>query len=104
MPPGKKTLFLIYLLVQRLGDRQAVVLRSLGCEDYYALFRDTVTFHPVNKSEPPDQCPSVWALCDSNADATSPPSVFKGQTGHVRITDHAAQDRALQGVEQTSRR
>jgi hypothetical protein len=84
MLPGK-TLFLIYLLVQRLGNRQAVALQFLGREDYYALFRDTVTFHPVNKAEPLDKCPSVWALCDSNADATSPPSVFKGRTGHVRI-------------------
>ena len=84
MPPGK-TLFLVYLLVQRLGERQAVALHFLDGEEYYALFRGDATFHSLHNGTPLDQCHSdIWALCDSNAYVTSPPGVFQGRSD-VRI-------------------
>jgi hypothetical protein len=54
-------------------------VQFLDGEEYYALFRDGVTFHSVHNAAPLCQCPTVWALCDSNADVTSPPGVFKGK-------------------------
>ena len=79
MPPGK-TLFLIYLLVQRLGERRAAALPFLDGEGYYALFRGAVTFHSVHDAAPLHECPSdVWSLCDSNAYVIHPPGVFQGK-------------------------
>ena len=79
MPPGK-TLFIIYLLVQRLGERQAVALQFPDGEEYYALFTGgSVTFQSARHAAPLYQGTSIWALCDSNAYTIIPHVVFQGK-------------------------
>jgi len=79
-----KTLFIVYLLVLRLGQRKPVAVQSLDGEPFYAFFKDTVSFHGFNDATPLKEGPSIWALCDSNKDVESPAGLFKGRQG-VRI-------------------
>jgi hypothetical protein len=85
MPLPGKTLFLIYSLVRRLGEKQAVALQFLDGTYFYALFKDTVTVHSLDDALPLYECPTLWALCDSNDDVESPDSIFKRQRGRFRI-------------------
>jgi hypothetical protein len=101
--PGK-TLFLIYSLVRRLGEKQAVALQFLDGTYFYALFKDTVTVHSLDDALPLYECPTLWALCDSNDDVESPDSIFKRQRGSFpNHPDNATQGLMLQRMEQTSR-
>jgi len=79
-----KTIFLMYLIVLRLGKRKPVAVQSLDGDFFYAFFTDTVGFWALNDSTPLKDCPSVWALCDSNKAVESPAGFFKGRQG-VRI-------------------
>lgn len=91
MLPGK-TIFLIYILVIRLGQKQPVALQFLDGRQRFALFQDTLTFHEFDDIELLDECPSgfVWALCDSNDDTRAPSGVFKGRPESIRIIQTAS--------------
>ncbi|KAI9572491.1 hypothetical protein HD554DRAFT_2168146 [Boletus coccyginus] len=80
-----KTLFLVYFLVIRLGQRQAVALQFLNGRDFYALFKNDVEFHQLDDPEPLFESPSVWALCDSNQSVTTPSEIFLNKRGHIRV-------------------
>jgi len=79
-----KTLFLVYILVLRLGQRKPVAVQFLDGNSFYALFNDTVSFHRFDDPALLKEGPSVWALCDSNQYITIPGSIFAGCQG-VRI-------------------
>ena len=70
------TLFLVYLLLQLLGQKQVVAVQYEA--RLYALFhnRDQVTFHSVGDSAPLDDCGTTWALADSNSNVRDPHPIF----------------------------
>jgi hypothetical protein len=78
--PGK-SLFLVYILVARLGDKQTVAVQLTSGAPYYALFvGDEVTFPAIDDMGPLYEHQPVWGLSDSNAHVTRPPPSF---TGHA---------------------
>ncbi|KAI9568825.1 hypothetical protein HD554DRAFT_2171964 [Boletus coccyginus] len=79
-----KTLFLVYVLVVRLGQKQSVALQFIDGFSFYALFKDNVEFHPLNHLAPLFRCPFVWALCDSNDSVKSPSPIFLGKV-NIRV-------------------
>ncbi|KAI9462208.1 hypothetical protein HD554DRAFT_2289333 [Boletus coccyginus] len=79
-----KTLFLVYLLVRRLGQQKPVAVQFLNGKGFYALFKDTVSFHLLTDGSPLRENPSVWALCDSNQYVTIPDGLFLSHVG-VRV-------------------
>ena len=83
--PSGKTYFLIYALLQFLGQKQPVAIQPLDGSPYYILFKDGVTFHPIEDGDPLDECVFVWALSDSNADIGQPPAVFRGDCRRMRV-------------------
>ena len=73
--PGK-TLFIIYVLVVRLGQKLAVTIQF---PSYYVLFsEEPVSFHSLEDAGPlaklKDQ--ALWALMDSNAHTLIPSHIF----------------------------
>ncbi|KAI9569775.1 hypothetical protein HD554DRAFT_2170772 [Boletus coccyginus] len=87
-----KTLFLIYLLVWALGQKQAVALELPAALGYYALFTEKgVHVHSVMNSRPLlSHLPPVWALCDFNHGTKTPSSIFTGTLGHTRVVQTTA--------------
>ncbi|KAI9568810.1 hypothetical protein HD554DRAFT_2021674 [Boletus coccyginus] len=85
-PPGiRMTLFLVYFLVMRLGQKQPVALQFLDCSHFYALFKDNAKFHQLNHLTPLLRCPFVWALCDSNESVKSPSPIFLNKRDHIQV-------------------
>ncbi|KAI9572496.1 hypothetical protein HD554DRAFT_1546856 [Boletus coccyginus] len=80
-----KTLFLVYFLVMRLGQKQPVALQFLNGRDFYALFKDNVEFHQLDDQDPLFEYPFLWALCDSNKSVTTPSEIFLNKRNHVRV-------------------
>ena len=78
--PGK-TLFIIYVLVVRLGQRRAVALQL---SDYYALFEESVSFHTLSDEKPLANIHSLWAFTDSNAHTLVPGEIFLGEPDRIR--------------------
>jgi len=79
-----KTLFLVYFLVMRLGQKQPVALQFIDGSYFYAIFKDNVEFHPLDEPAPLLRCPFVWALCDSNQSVERPSPIFLGKQ-NIRV-------------------
>lgn len=68
----------------RLGQRQAVVVEFFDGRELYALFTDTITVHSHGDIVRLSQCPTVWALSDSNDKRETSSGIFRGRD-HIRI-------------------
>lgn len=81
-----KTLFLIYVLVVRLGRKHAVALQFPDGRPLYALFHASgVSFHSLHDSRTLDKFPNLWALTDSNAHVEGPSGIFLGTPDEIRV-------------------
>ncbi|KAG9310264.1 hypothetical protein JVU11DRAFT_9382 [Chiua virens] len=81
-----KTIFDIYILVRRLGAKQAVVLQFPNGHPCYALFHYEVTYHNITTQNPLANAPTfLWALCDSNHNVQQPAGIFYGKWDKIRI-------------------
>ncbi|KAG9312715.1 hypothetical protein JVU11DRAFT_7142 [Chiua virens] len=80
-----KTLFNIYILVKRLGEKKAVAMQFMNGQPMYALFQDTARFYSLDNILPLYEPPFVWVLCDSNDKVESPSGVFRGEQDRIRI-------------------
>ena len=67
-----------------LGQKRAIALQ---CPDgaYYALFRDSVTFHYEYDQEPLFELSPLWALSDSSGRVQSPSVYFRGFPEKIRV-------------------
>ncbi|KAF8133329.1 hypothetical protein EV363DRAFT_1397562 [Boletus edulis] len=80
-----KTLFLVYLLVRLLEQRQKVAVHDID-HQFYVIFTDKVTFHPLVDKKPLRDGGHMWALSDSNhQNSGAPPSGFYSYPQSVRM-------------------
>lgn len=80
--PGK-TYFLVFALIQLLGNKQPVAFQPLSGIPCYLLLKDDVTLHYI--WAPLHQFNFVWALSDANAHIQIPPAVFCGDVDRIRV-------------------
>ncbi|KAG9316860.1 hypothetical protein JVU11DRAFT_2935 [Chiua virens] len=80
-----KTLFNIYILVKRLGEKKAVAMQFMNGQPMYALFQGMAHFYSLDNILPLYEPPFVWVLCDSNDKVESPSGVFRGEQDRIRI-------------------
>ncbi|KAF8555624.1 hypothetical protein OG21DRAFT_846630 [Imleria badia] len=89
-----KTLFLVYLIIHFLGQKQAVAFQFPRDDSlFYAFFsQEGVSIQSDNDGRPLFNCPSfIWALCDDSNDRTAVPSdIFTGRPHHIRVIQTTA--------------
>ena len=83
MSPGK-TLFLAYVLVERLGQRRPVAWQLITGHPFYVLFRDTANIYSFDEMAPLDEYGPLWALSDSNSQVRNPEGIFYSLPTRIR--------------------
>ncbi|KAF8124886.1 hypothetical protein EV363DRAFT_1402856 [Boletus edulis] len=80
-----KSLFLVYLLVQLLGQGCKVAVHD-SCHQFYAVFAESVAFYPLSYSTPLITGGPMWALSDSSHENNgAPPTYFYAFPQCVRL-------------------
>ncbi|KAF8133018.1 hypothetical protein EV363DRAFT_83965 [Boletus edulis] len=87
-----KTLFLVYLLVELLGQCRKVLVHDTRGQFYAIFAENTVNFHLLTDETPldsddddPESDRRIWALSDSSAGVRSPPIGFWSfEDRHIR--------------------
>ncbi|KAF8552150.1 hypothetical protein OG21DRAFT_1486446 [Imleria badia] len=87
-----KTIFLVYLIIHCLGQKQAVGFQLPSTvPSLYAFFSEEgVSIQSLVDSRPISNCPSfIWALCDAAYHAVPSP-IFMGHPDRIRIIQTTA--------------